>query len=246
MEHASSAQLPSKTLALLKRHNLLLPLIKAEVIERAVKSVKIETEESEKLLTIYRENKRLTNNESLADHLTQRGLAKQDLQWQLELPVRKRKYAIEHFQHKAKARFLERKNQLDRVIYSLLRINNPFIAKELFLRIIGGEASFADLAATYSQGSERNTKGIVGPAPLTQAHPVLAEKLRTSKPGEVMEPFQVGEWWLIAKLESYQPARFDQDVEIQMSLELFKEWMEEESTRRIRHLIPEEGLSLSE
>ena len=84
---------------------------------------------------------------------------------------------------------LERKNELDQVVYSLLRLENSFLARELYLQIEAGESNFADLAKRYAEGPERNTNGIVGPVSLTQAHPILVEKLRVAQPGVLLEPF---------------------------------------------------------
>ena len=78
------------------------------------------------------------------------------------------------------------------------------------------------------EGPEKNTKGIVGPVPITNAHPALAERLRTSTPGKLLEPFQIGEWWLVVRLESYTPASFDEKTAHQMSKELFDRWVNEE------------------
>ena len=39
---------------------------------------------------------------------------------------------------------------LDKVSYSLLRVNDELLANELFLRIKEGEATFADIASNYS------------------------------------------------------------------------------------------------
>ena len=103
----------------------------------------------------------------------------------------------ERFAAKAEARFLERKNELDQVVYSLLRLENSFLARELYLQIESGESNFADLAKRYAEGPERNTNGIVGPVSLTQAHPVLVEKLRVAQPGFCWNPFgsRIGGWW---------------------------------------------------
>ena len=131
---------------------------------------------------------------------------------------------------------MERKEQLDRVVYSLMRVKDPLIAREFYLQIAGNEVSFANLASRFSEGQERNTNGVVGPVPLTQAHPALAEKLRTNPTGKLMEPFCIGEWWLIARLERYEPARFDALMAQQMALELFQQWVSEETTAKLQLL----------
>ena len=119
----------------------------------------------------------------------------------LERVIRRQEYIRERFAPKAEARFLERKNELDQVVYSLLRLANNFLARELYLQIESGESNFADLAKRYAEGPERNTNGIVGPVSLTQAHPALVEKLRVAQPGVLLEPFRIADWWLVVRLE---------------------------------------------
>jgi hypothetical protein len=46
----------------------------------------------------------------------------------------------------------------------------------------------------------------------------------------------VAEWWLIVRLESYSPAVFDDAMASQMAGELFSEWVQEETMRRIAQL----------
>jgi parvulin-like peptidyl-prolyl isomerase len=182
------------------------------------------------------QQRNLADEAALEEFLGDAQLSRADLEWQLQLPLRISRHCDEHFRHKAEARFLERKNQLDQVVYSLLRVKDGFLARELYLRIAGGEANFADLAAEYAEGPERATNGIVGPVPLTQAHPALAEKLRTSSPGVLQEPMGIADWWLVVRLESYTPASFDDATATRMTQELFEEWVREEATHKMKHL----------
>jgi len=182
----------------------------------------------------FSENKGIRNDEDLHRYLVSQGLKKDDLDWQIALPLRIRAHRNEKFRHQAEARFLSRKNQLDRVVYSLLRVQDRFLARELYLRIEAGEANFADLAAQYAEGPEKQTNGIVGPVPLTQAHAALAERLRTTSPGVLMEPFRIAECWLVVRLESYTPANFDEATAEQMINELFNQWVRDETSRRIK------------
>ena len=145
----------------------------------------------------------------------------------------------ERFAAKAEARFLERKNDLDQVVYSLLRLKNSFLARELYLQIESGDANFADLARRYAEGPERSTNGIVGPSPLTQAHPALVEKLRVAQPGVLLEPFQISDWWLVVRLERYSPATFTDEVSDRMCQEMFDAWIDEETTQCLAQLSSE-------
>ena len=231
------ASMEQISLAELRRHNLLKTLLQHQVVAEALASENLEAEQLEHARTQFMRQNRLDSNEAFEAFLHENALSEADLDWQIALPLRKRAYCNEHFRHKAEAHFLTRKNQLDTVVYSLLRVQDYFLARELYLRIQARESNFTDLAAQYAEGPEKQTKGIVGPVPLTQAHPALAEMLRTTAVGMLMEPFQIGEWWLVVRLESYTPASFDEKTADRMSDELFNQWVSEETRRRIRLLM---------
>jgi len=231
------SRLDPASLDLLRRHNLLRALVEQEVVAQAVAAVEVTDEERSQAVATYRQHQGLNDDTALEGFLQKSGLRPADLERQLVLPVQRQRFAKERFGHKAEARFLTRKTQLDRVVYSLLRVKDRFLAQELYLRIAGGEANFADLAAQFAEGPERNTKGIVGPVPLTQAHPALAERLRTSSPGQLLEPIGIAEWWLVVRLESYSPASFDEAIAAQMTKELMDAWVSEETSRIMANLM---------
>ena len=225
--------IPGPVVGLLRRHDLLRSLVQRQVVAEAVGTVVVTADEQEQLIHAYRQRNRLQEDGALQDHLRQRGLDQADLIWQLELPVRIQRHSQELFGAKAEQRFLERKNTMDQVVYSLLRLKDRFLAWELYLQVSEGESDFAALAAQYAEGPERTTRGVMGPVSLTQAHPALAERLRTNPPGTLMEPFQIQEWWLVVRLERYLPASFDAAMNNKMCAELFEQWIQEEVTRRI-------------
>ena len=164
------------------------------------------------------------------------GRSNDEVMDRLERVIRRQEYIREQFAPKAEARFLERKNELDQVVYSLLRLANNFLARELYLQIESGESNFADLAKRYAEGPERNTNGIVGPVSLTQAHPVLVEKLRVAQPGVLLEPFRIADWWLVVRLERYSPATFTPEISDQMCREMFDAWIAEETASTLGRL----------
>ena len=228
--------LSPETLALLRRHNLLERLVRAEILSKTVEAIDLSTEQCDQAWNNFKTKNKLDDKELFENYLKNNGLKEGDLRWQLELPIRIQIYSQKHFQHKAEARFLARKEQLDQIVYSLLRLQDGYLARELYLRISGGEANFADLAANYSQGPEAKTKGIIGPVPMTQAHPALSERLRTSQPGQLLQPFQVDKWWLVVRLERYEAAQFDDNTRQRMAQELFQEWLNRELLDKIRNL----------
>jgi parvulin-like peptidyl-prolyl isomerase len=223
-------------LAELRRHNLLLSLVQRRVVAEAVADQPLDPEACRQAREQFCRQYGLDSEAAEQAFLKANGIGPEDFTWQAELPVRIRAHCHEAFRHKAEAHFLSRKNQLDKVAYSLLRVKDGFLARELYLRLEAGEASFATLATQFSEGPEKQTNGLVGPVPLTQAHPVLAERLRTTKPGELMHPFQLADWWLVVRLESYKPAVFDEDMADRMARELFDQWVQWEASRRIQEL----------
>ena len=71
---------------------------------------------------------------------------------------------------------------------------------------------------------------------MRQAHPALSERLRTSQPGQLLEPFNIEQWWLVARLERYEAARFDANTSDQMTTELFEEWIQKETLCKMAQL----------
>lgn len=227
----SLACLTPECISLLRKHQLLGVLIKAELVDREIAGITLGPELEEQELNMFWKQQNIQNEEEFTAWLEHNKLLRAELIRKLTAPIRLNNHCSERFSHKAEVRFLERKQHLDQVVYSLLRVNDPFKARELYLRIAEQESDFGSLAAEFSEGREKDSQGVVGPVPLMQAHPILVDLLRSSQPGELREPIQVEGWSLIVRLESYQPATLDQAMEKRMAQELFTEWVEEEAGR---------------
>ena len=223
----------SELLASLRRHNLLAPLIQRKLIAEAVENELVTNEEVTQARINFLRDNNLKDDDELEEHLAKNGLNNDIFEWQISLPIKIKKHCEKNYSHKAEAYFLSKKNQLDIVTYSLLRVRDSGLAQELYWRIDANEANFGDLASTYSEGAERNTKGIVGPVPLTQAHPILAEALRITQPGKLIDPIQIGEWWIVSRLENYKSANYDEAMARRLSHEIFDKAINAEVARRI-------------
>ena len=70
--------------------------------------------------------------------LTDLGRSHDEVIDRLERVIRRQEYMREQFAPKAEARFLERKNELDQVVYSLLRLANSFWPVRCICRSIQG------------------------------------------------------------------------------------------------------------
>ncbi|MBL1174212.1 peptidylprolyl isomerase [Pantanalinema sp. GBBB05] len=142
-----------------------------------------------------------------------------------------RKSRIEKFKratwdNKLESYFLKRKGQLDQAIYSLIRIQDAGIAQELYFRLQAQEQPFAELAETYSLGSEARSGGKVGPSELGTLHPQLARMLRVSQPGQLWQPTRLGEWFVIVQLEQIVPAQLNDLMRQRLLNELFETWIQ--------------------
>ena len=225
-------------LELLARHRLVRPLLRSLVLAELAADGPLQPDEHRQALEAFLREQNLTSEGELDAFLKLNLLRQDELEEQVVQPLRLQRYVAQHFLPKAEARFFQRKEQLDRVVYSLLRLEDGGLARELYLQINEGEADFSELAARFAEGPERTTRGIVGPVPLMQAHPQLAERLRAATPGVLMEPFRIERWWLVVRLESYSPATLDDATAQQMARELFEESVEEQVERRLSQLIP--------
>lgn len=235
-EDGLNSSFAAPTLRSLAHSNLLRPYLYHMILEETLAKEPLDPALTRSLLTNFRQSNDLRDEDGEQKFLQKMGWTEKDYLYQVELPHRIADHCSKHFSTKAEARFLDRKNQLDQVVYSLIRVKDGTLARELYLRVEEGEASFGELAEEYSEGPEKNSKGVVGPAPLSQGHPQLVQRLRSAAIGELIAPFSVEQFWLVARLERHQPATLDDAMRQRMAQEMFDLWIQEEVTIKIKQL----------
>ena len=235
---SSGALLPftPEQVSCLSRSNLLSNILRALTSDAILASVSLTDQESLQAFQDFCNDQQLSGDEQVEAYRQQQLLQQEDLQFVIERPLRLARLCEQQYLSKAEARFLERKTSLDQIVYSLLRVADSGLARELYLRIADQETDFASAATEYSLGPESKSNGLVGPVPLLQAHPNLAQRLRTNPPGHLIEPFQIEQWWVIVRIESYTPAILDDPTRRTMAKELFEEWLEGEVQKQITQL----------
>ena len=214
---------------LLDKNNSLKKLIKQELQTQIINNVEIDATTIENVKKFFMQNEKLSNEEELDNWLKIKSMNQEIFLDRLLQPIKINKYSSENFGHQVHSHFLSRKSALDQIIYSLLRVKDFYVAKELYLRLQSNEENFASLAKQYSEGNEKHTMGIMGPVAIDQAHPLLTNVLKKSKIGEISEPFKVNEFWVIVRTESFIEAILDKQMETNMANELFTLYIEEES-----------------
>jgi len=141
--------------------------------------------------------------------------------------VRLQKLIETRYSDRLEPYFLERRKDLEQVVYGLIRLRNQGAAEELYLRLLDDGADFTELARIHSVGEERFTHGLVGPMLITQPHPTIRAVLESLKVGDVHAPFRVEQWVLLVRMEHRQPASLNDATRIQLMQELLQQELDE-------------------
>jgi PPIC-type PPIASE domain len=123
--------------------------------------------------------------------------------------------------------YLSRKSQLDRIVCSVMQVENEETAQELFFRVQSGGKSFAELAFKYSQGAEARDGGKLGPIPVASLHPEIYRQVLHLEPGQLSSLFIIAPFYMFVRLEELIPARFDDDLRGFLLDELFEKWVQD-------------------
>ena len=235
--------LNKETILLLKKHNSLNNLIKSILVEEAINSVNLSQAELDNIIEQVKAANGIEKEVTLEEWLEEKKVTKENFFKEIIRPHQYNKFCIDKFQNKTEARFLAVKDSLDIVVYSLIRVKDLHLAKELFQRIIEGESEFADISAKYSEGPEKLTRGIVGPVALDKAMEPLKEVLKSSKPGELRQPIYLKKWYLLVRLESINHAKLDKNMISQLSKDLFNEWINSKVQIQIEKLVDRSSIN---
>ena len=229
--------LTNDCIGLIHRNRMLQPLIKAELVQKTLEEVYIEPKIKDNDIQSLIKSLGLIDDEK-----KEKWLKDNKLDWESFVNIalrnsRIKEYCNLNFSQKLESHFLERKSELDIVIYSLIRTLDPYLAQELYLRVNNNEEDFGSLATKYSEGIEKKTRGIIGPIPIQKSHPKLANFLKNNSPGKISPPIQIENYHLVVRLESYDPVKLDNLMREKMSAELFDIWAENEATKLLDELL---------
>ena len=221
---------------LLSQYQILPRLAQEIIIDQAIASVECTEEEQTQAYNQFCQQHQLASDEEVKTWITQQGMNQQQFEQLITKRLRLEKYKDAQWGDQVEGYFIKRKSQLDRVVYSLIRIDKAEVAQELYFRIQEGESSFRELAMEYSQGTEAQTGGLIGPVEINAPHPKIAQILATSKPGQLIPPTRVGEWIVIIRLENFLSAKLDSSMRQRMLDEMFREWLNQEIKEKVSFL----------
>jgi len=145
---------------------------------------------------------------------------------QAELALRARRHQLwlqvceQQVGNKLASYFLQRKSNLDEVIYTMLPVAELDLCSEFYMQLKEGEISFQSLLQQLPPQPELGPRGQQGPIALAELPDGLAQLLRVSQPGQLWppKPFQKG--WILVRLDQSRPAVLDQQLRRRLLLEL--------------------------
>ena len=151
-----------------------------------------------------------------------------------------RNLKIEKFKQQAwgdriPAYFARRKKQLDRVIYSSVKIETKEIAREIYFRLTEGEQTFAELAREYSENPQIEVNNL-GWLELGTLPSLIARQLSILEVNSLSTPILVGNCYVILRLEKYASAQCDRTMQKRLINELFSQWIKQQLTQQKYHL----------
>ncbi len=215
------------TLPLLANYQLIPHLLCESVIDRAIVDIECTVEDIDAACQQFYQRWNLTTADQQQIWRSHCGLSQAQFEAMATRSLRIEMFKQIMWGHKLESYFLQHKQNFDRVIYSLLRTKDLDLAQELFFRISEGEQLFAELVQHYSEGSEAETGGLIGPVELGTLNHKLAALLHTSHIGQV-HPFGLGEWCMIVRLEKRIPAQLDDQMRQRLLQDKFDAWLQEQ------------------
>lgn len=220
---------PERVRELVSRCDLVKALLRRSIEEEIVALVQPDLQPDDLTWENFRKSHQLAlgDEDAIDQWLKNRHWSLEDLCLDLLRQPALNRFMEQRYGPGVEEHFLDRKNDLDVVIYSLLRVRDPGVARELWIQLSEKEATFSELASRYSDGPEAQTKGVIGPLRLGNIESVLANRLRSMRAGELRAPELLGEWHVLLRLENITPARLDDTIRALLLQEQMDQWINE-------------------
>jgi parvulin-like peptidyl-prolyl isomerase len=222
----------SELIPLLTNYQMLSRLVTEYIIDEGIKSIECTPEEITQACQQFALANKLTTETARLAWLDRHQL---DLEQFTAIATRNlkiTKFKQATWGEQVKHYFAKNKRQLDRVIYSIIWVEDVDLAQEIYFRIQEQEQSFAKLAQQYSQGTESRFGGLVGPVELRTLPQPLSKALSGNPTEGNTLPIRIGKWATVVRLEKYINAQLDEQTQQRILNELFKNWLQQQLQAR--------------
>lgn len=224
-----------RLLGVLRRQGQIPNLIRELVLDQALATVLISSEEEEQHLQGFRTERQLESEEAYVGFLQASHLDEALLRQMVTRPERVVRYREDRWGPRANSLYLKHKERYDLVTYRRLQCGIADVMQEVFFRLKDREESWESLAQQFA-GGDPNATSRVGPVPVgTLEEPVLSA-LRQQGPGRVCRPICIEDQVVVAELEAFQPSEFNEELRTRILREEFETWLQEECSKMLNKL----------
>ena len=212
----------------LSKYGLLKEYLKSKILEDKIKNIKLNEEEILNSKENYMKFFLLSDEKSLENHRILNLMSNENLFYKITLYSKVQKYCDIHYSGYISKNFYNQKEKIDSVKYSLIRVKEYGLIKEIYHRIKDDNDDLNQIAKYYSIGIEKQTSGIIGPLSLDKVHPTIKDKLKKCYLKFLHKPFKINDDWIIIKLEEYFDSKLDQNYIKKIKSELLDKDIEKE------------------
>ena len=223
---------PVTSMSFLKavRKSVKLDLIVRELIlEKTLSHILLSPEKKIELVSEYRRNQNLEEDEGFTDFLKKKNLNKEILQEIIERPAKVIKYREDRWGPRAESIYLKNKENFDFFTYRRLQAVNASVMQEVYFRIKDGEESWTDLAKQFP-GTDIDARQKL--IPVAKIEPPLVDALRRAGVGKVIRPMRFsGGLVVVAELENIETSSFNEETRNQILIQEFENWISDEVSK---------------
>jgi hypothetical protein len=220
----------------LSRNGLLNNLVSTWILESKLASVRLDQPVVEQLKSQFISTNNLSDPELIDTFLRRNCFEPQSLEVVATKQYRISQYIQQNYASLVSRKFLDSKDSLSKVVYSLIRLEDQALARELFLQIKDGDIDFGEASALHSTGPERLTYGMVGPVQINQIHPILASTLRNATSKIVLPPIKIDQNWVIVRPERFIDPVLDEATASKIASSLLQDDLQAETSQLIESL----------
>lgn len=213
--------LGSHSLDLLRKHRVIKPLIESLLLEKECSRAKsLEKQVIDSAMNQHFKNIKVTTEEKLSSYLNSVGLSKEELIFNVTRPIILTHVALEKYSVIAEEIFIKKKQEFDTYKYNILFNESNELLIEFFFRLENNEKSFLDLMNELPYAEESNLLNINLFHSRREMHPLIFEKIEKAKNGSIIEPFKVGDNWVLIQLLKKNVATFDNKAKERICFEI--------------------------
>jgi parvulin-like peptidyl-prolyl isomerase len=145
-------------------------------------------------------------------------------------------YKLSKWKHLLKSQFLQFKQQIDRVLFSIVQVADLSLAQELYYQIGEQKRSFHKLATAYSKHPTATGGGIVGPICLSQLNPIITQHITGIASKQLSGIFKLDEDYVFIRVERWLPAQYNEQIEQLLLDRLFAQWLQQQLRDRLNNM----------